>query len=163
MIPILAKRQLITRNLVLPWLKGGLTSAVIETFLLYQFIIVPYCLENGAIHQIFSSSDIAVHYLSPLLVFIDFIFCAQKGCYNWKTPLQWLIIPLNYFIYIVSRTFFNRPVPEPQHPYVYFFFDIQKIGGQSFIYNLLGITVMFLAVGYFLLLINHIQLKKSPS
>ena len=163
MIPILAKRQLLPRNLVPPWLKGGLTSAIIVTFLLYQFIVVPYCLENGAMHQIFSSSDMAVHYLSPLLVFIDFIFCTQKTYYNWKTPFQWLSIPFTYFIYIVARTFFNRPVPEPQHPYLYFFFDVQQIGVQSFIHNLLGITVMFLAVGYFLVLINQIQLKKSSS
>lgn len=157
MIGLMQKHQPIPKNLGSIWLKGGITAAIILTFFIYQFIIVPYCLKNGAMHQLFSPSDIAVHYLSPFLVLIDYILCNPKQCYTWVTPLQWLVIPYTYLSYIVARTFFHRPVPEPEHPYLYFFLDWQQLGLQSVAYNILGITIIFLAVGYFIVLINQIK------
>ena len=140
-----------------PWIKGGITVAIIVTFILYQFIIVPYCLKYGSMHQLFSSTDIAVHYLSPFLVVMDTILFDKSQDYPWYTPFQWLLIPIIYFFYIVGRTFFHRPVPEPEHPYLYFFLDITDIGIQSFIHNIIGITLIFLVAGYFVLIINQIK------
>ena len=140
-----------------PWIKGGITVAIIVTFILYQFIIVPYCLKYGSMHQLFSSTDIAVHYLSPFLVVMDTILFDKSQDYPWYTPFQWLLIPIIYFFYIVGRTFLHRPVPEPEHPYLYFFLDITDIGIQSFIHNIIGITLIFLVAGYFVLIINQIK------
>lgn len=98
-------------------------------------------------HQLFSSTDIAVHYLSPFLVVMDMILFDKNQDYSWYIPFQWLLIPIIYFFYIVGRTFFHRPVPEPEHPYLYFFLDITDI----------GITLIFLVAGYFVLIINQIK------
>lgn len=144
-----------------PWIKGGITVAIIVTFILYQFVIVPYCLKYGSMHQLFSMEDIAVHYLSPFLVFMDAILFDKGEDYSWYTPFQWLLIPILYFSYIVGRTFFHRPVPEPNHPYLYFFLDIQNIGTKAFIYNLIGIAITFLAVGYFVVLIHQIKTRTN--
>lgn len=88
-------------------------------------------------HQLFSPSDIAVHYLSPFLVAMDTILFDERIDYPWYTPFTWLIIPITYFSYIVGRTFFHRSVPEPEPPYLYFFLDISKIGLQTFIHNII--------------------------
>ena len=110
-------------------------------------------------HQLFSSTDIAVHYLSPFLVVMDMILFDKNQDYSWYIPFQWLLIPIIYFFYIVGRTFFHRPVPEPEHPYLYFFLDITDIGIQSFIHNIIGITLIFLVAGYFVLIINQIKAR----
>lgn len=150
---------LIITNRQHSWIKGGITAAIIVTFILYQFVIVPYCLKYGSMHQLFSSSDIAVHYLSPFLVVMDTILFDKSQDYSWYTSFQWLSLPILYFSYIVGRTFFNRPVPEPEHPYLYFFLDISDIGIRSFIHNIIGITLIFLVAGYLVLIINQIKAR----
>ena len=117
-----------------PWIKGGITAAIIVTFILYQFIIVPYCLKYGSMHHLFSPADIAVHYLSPFLVVMDMILFDKNQDYSWYIPFQWLLIPI-----------------------IYFFLDITDIGIQSFIHNIIGITLIFLVAGYFVLIINQIK------
>lgn len=63
--------------------------------------------------QLFSPSDIAVHYLSPFLVVMDTILFDKSQDYPWYMPFEWLLTPVLYFSYIVGRTFFHRSVPQP--------------------------------------------------
>lgn len=161
MIRKMIKHQPVPRTLCSSWLKGGLTSAIIVTFLLYQFIIIPYCLENGAAHQMFSPSDIAVHYISPFLVFTDFLFVDSKKQYSWYTPFQWLAIPILYFVFVLTCSFVHVPVPEPEHPFLYFFLDIKDIGIKAFSINIIKLTLLFLVAGYFTVFVNDIKIGKK--
>lgn len=161
MVSQMIKHQSVPKILCSSWLKGGLTSAILVTFLLYQFIIIPYCLEHGAAHQMFSSSDIAVHYLSPFLIFIDFLLVDPKKQYRWYTPFQWLAIPILYFLFVVGCSFTHVPVPEPEHPFLYFFLDIGEIGVKAFSVNMIKLTLLFLSAGYFTIFINDIKIGKK--
>ena len=108
-------------------------KAIIVTFILYQFIILPYCLKYGSMHQLFSSTDIAVHYLSPFLVVMDMILFDKNQDYSfWYIPFQWLLIPIIYFFYIVGRTFFHRPVPEPGASLSLFLFRYYRYWDSKF-------------------------------
>ena len=157
----LRKHQSIQKKICSSWLKGGLTSAILVTFLLYQFIIIPYCLEHGSVHQMFSPSDISVHYLAPFLVFIDFLLFDPKKQYSWYTPFQWLSIPILYFLFVVTCSFIHVPVPEPEHPFLYFFLDIGDIGIKGFSLNMIKLTLLFLSAGYFTVFINDIKIGKK--
>ena len=42
-----------------PWIKGGITVAIIVTFILYQFVIVPYCLKYGSMRSGLTAANIA--------------------------------------------------------------------------------------------------------
>lgn len=161
MIRQMINHQPVSKNLCSYWLKGGLTSAIIVTFLLYQFIIIPYCLENGAAHQMFSPSDIAVHYVSPFLIFLDYMMFDQKKQFKWYTPFQWLAIPIIYFLFIIGCSFTHVPVPEPEHPFLYFFLDVGELGIKAFSSNIIKLTVIFLAAGYFTVLMNDIKIGKK--
>lgn len=160
MIIKMIKHQPVENILCSSWLKGGLTSAIIVTFLLYQTIIIPYCLENGAAHEMFSLSDIAVHYISPFLVFVDMMLFDSKKIYDCYTPFQWLLIPIIYFLFVVSYSFINFPVPEPEHPFLYFFLDIERIGIKAFSFNIIKLTLIFLVAGYFTVLMNNVKIGK---
>ena len=114
----LRKHQSIQKKICSSWLKGGLTSAILVTFLLYQFIIIPYCLEHGSVHQM-------------------------------------------YFLFVVTCSFIHVPVPEPEHPFLYFFLDIGDIGIKGFSLNMIKLTLLFLSAGYFTVFINDIKIGKK--
>ena len=160
MIGQMIKHQSVENILCSSWLKGGFTSSIIVTFLLYQLVIIPYCLENGAAHEMFSPSDISVHYISPFLVFMDLMLFDPKKIYNWYTPFQWLSIPIIYFLFVVACSFTQVPVPEPEHPFLYFFLDLQQIGIKAFSFNIIKLTLIFLVAGYFTVFMNDMKIGK---
>ena len=134
-----------------PWIKGGITATIIVTFILYQFIILPYCLKYGSMHQLFSSTDIAVHYLSPFLVVMDMILFDKNQDYSWYTIS--VVINLHHLFlhcwpYILSPT-----CSRTRASLSLFLFRYYRYWDSSFIHSIIGITLIFL-VADTLFLIN---------
>ncbi|MDR0396784.1 MAG: Pr6Pr family membrane protein [Oscillospiraceae bacterium] len=135
---------------LLPRLKGSITIAITVTLLIYQLLLseTPFSM-NGR------SGDFIVHFLTPVLVILDWLLFDEKGRCTFLDPLVWTIIPLLY----VAFALLAAPLGLTYYSggrYPYFFMDIDAIGGRSVFAYIAAITVSFLVLSYLVVLLDRL-------
>lgn len=133
--------------------KGGITIAIAITGLVYAIALGPIGFEMNINTNGFENfmSNFLVHRLSPILVILDYFFFDKKGKFKFYYPFIWLIIPLNYLIYVYAYSskggeFFGI---GGSRRFAYIFLDYTKIGYQ-------GVTKAIVIMGFTILLISFI-------
>ncbi len=135
-------------------IKGAVMIAIFITAVVYTFALAPTTFEMDSVQKSFSQkwvSSLFVHFFSPLMVIGDYFFFDEKGKFKSYYPVFWLIIPLNYVLYVYMYHFCGGKffgVGGSKH-FAYFFLDYEKIG-------YLGVAKWILLMGAFIVLVSYL-------
>lgn len=134
----------------LPCLKGAITMAVLATFLIYQFVLVPY-------HSVgyFRWENAIVHQIVPLMVLADWALFDLKGRYRAVDPLIWCGLPLAYLGFCLVRAEVGPVLMLVNSRYPYFFIDVDALGIAGVALNTLIFLVCYIALGYALFAVDN--------
>jgi len=142
-----------------PLTKYSVTMCITLTFLVYHFLLNPV----WASSQEWSAATIGnyiVHYIIPVMTIIDFlIFDRQKISLRWYAPFIWMIIPVTYFVFILLRAPLLGNIGPTASPYPYPFIDFTIQPVEAVMYNIGGIIVAFIVIGYVLLGVDRVVMK----
>lgn len=89
-----------------------------------------------------SVADLALHDAVPLAYVIYWLFFTPKHGLSWNDPFKWLIYPLIYVIYSLTRGAFVMWYP-------YWFVDVIQLGYSRALINTALVLVAFVTIGYF--------------
>ena len=139
--------------------KGGVTIAIMLTFLVYHFMLAPIA-KNV---DFYNWKNYLLHYTSPILVILDWVLFDKRHVYKWLDPIRWTALPLLYTVFALIKGYvFQIPIPDQSHsPYPYFFVDINQIGWNGFAMYFVAILVGYMLLGYIMLLVKGVQKKKA--
>lgn len=137
-------------------IKGAITIAILVTGIVYNIALSPmnFKMDFQTSTEI---STLLVHLFSPILVFLDYLLFDKKGNFKLCYPIFWLVIPLNYIIYVylyssLGGKFFGI---GGSREFAYFFLDYNKIGYIGvlkwmvvFIFGILMLSYILICIDY---------------
>ncbi|MGT2836278.1 Pr6Pr family membrane protein [Streptococcus macacae] len=134
-------------------LKGGITMAIMITFLVYHFLLAP----RVKAHDYYTLRNFLVHYIVPLSLMVDTLILDRQRIYRWFDPITWTSLPLIYFAFaLFNGLVLKWTIPgSADNPFPYFFININKYGVGYVAVNTIGIAIAYLAVGYLFLFIKR--------
>ncbi|MGN1000492.1 MAG: Pr6Pr family membrane protein [Bacilli bacterium] len=131
-------------------IKGMITLIILITGLIFAVILAPY-VKNWTGYRLYSSY--LLHYVSPLMVLIDFLFFDKPTTnLSIKKNIFWFIYPVMYYLIgIIRILFIDGFIPYP-------FMDVKGLG----YIKSLGIFIFLLLIFYFISIVL-IWLKNAIS
>lgn len=140
--------------------KGCITITIATTGLVYAIALAPIGFDMHIDTSGFEKfmSDFLVHRISPILVILDYFFFDKKGKFKLYYPLTWLIIPLNYLIYVYAYSagggeFFGV---GGSTKFAYIFLDYTQIGYEGVAWAIVLMIIFILAISYVLVLVDRV-------
>ncbi len=135
-----------------PLIVGCATAAMVLVGLIYHFILDKIWNPQGADWL----ANVLLHYATPALALLHWLLyrplpSAAQRLPNWA-PLAWCIYPLLYLAYALLRGLWLGEYPYP-------FVDANTLGYAQVAIKALGISVIFIALGYGIWGIQHWQLR----
>lgn len=85
--------------------------------------------------------DEILHTVNPIFFLGWWIICIRKTKLPWGSVGKWIIYPLVYCIYVLVRGAVTNSYPYP-------FMDVGQLGYQAVLINSLGVTALFLVLGF---------------
>ena len=85
-------------------------------------------------------ANVTLHYATPILYTIYWLFFVEKSDLKWKHCLGWLIYPAVYFIYSIIRGEITKWYPYP-------FVDVSKSGYPAVLQNAGILMIVFIIAG----------------
>jgi len=103
-----------------------------------------------------------LHYICPVMVFLDYLFFDEKGKYKPQDPFLWLIIPALYVVFALVRGFLGGEIGDTGNNFPYPFLDPTSTGMGVYMVTLyMGVMLIsFLLLGYIIFAIDKILGKK---
>lgn len=135
-------------------IKGAIVIAIFITAFVYTCTLAPTNFEMDSLQKSVENKWVAnlfVHSISPAMVIADYFLFDEKGKFKCYYPIFWLIIPLNYVLYVYMYSFsggefFN--IGGSKH-FAYFFLDYEKIG-------YLGVAKWLILMGLFIVFVSYL-------
>lgn len=90
-------------------------------------------------------ADTLLHDVVPLLAVLYWILFVPKGKLKWVHALQWLIYPTCYLIYTLLRGVYPYP-----------FIDIDQLGVEQAVLNMIYLGIAFVVLGFGLVGIDRL-------
>jgi hypothetical protein len=143
-------------------LKGSAVSSNLVTVLIYTFVLVPYLSANNIQYQIFGFKDILIHYVTPILVFLDFILFDEKGIYEIKDVIKFIYYPFGYIAYIIVYVLLGGrfTITGTSTIFPYFFLNYQRQGVPLTLLIMFSISLLFVGLGGIVYLLDK-TLKRN--
>ena len=140
----------------------SMTACIWVTHLIYHFILLPSARRGGV--KLADTADervgnVFVHYVTPLLVVLQWLLWADKSNLTVLSALAWLIIPLLYFIFAMLRARTGRPIGNTSLLYPYPFLDLPALGAKEFRKRIAVMAGFFFILGLFLAGIGSLLAK----
>lgn len=101
-------------------------------------------------------SYLLLHYATPLLAVLDWLLFGEKGRYRWTSPLLWLIAPNLYYLYAVLLGKYHATAGC-----LYAFVNVEAYGWKQFLYTVLLLDFVTLAMGYLFVSIAKLLIKRK--
>lgn len=139
---------------VLPKLKFASVLAIMTTFFVYNFVLVPA--QNITRVSQFEISSFLFHMVLPLMFTADWFLFYERKKVKWLYPLFALLVPFVYGIYIYVRAAVYGFNADKTLLYPYFFMNIRTMGVTNVVKWLSVMLVVYVACGYVLLLVDRI-------
>lgn len=119
------------------------------THLIYQFVLVPYEKRKGLRFADFGGNfgNICVHYLTPLLVVLQWLLLADKTGLSLMCAVWWLLLPLAYTAFALLRARSGKPIGHTGLLYPYPFMDLASLGWKKFLRNAAALLLLFFLLG----------------
>lgn len=102
-----------------------------------------------------SVADHALHDLVPLAYIFYWLALAPKNGLSWTEPIKWLVYPLIYIAYSLTRGAISMWYP-------YWFVDVTKLGYAKALTNTAFVLIAFVMVGYVYAAIAKLFTKTAP-
>jgi hypothetical protein len=127
---------------VSPLVQGGVMLAIMLVGLVFNLLL------PGLQHATWADflGDKVHHVIVPLAVPLWWLVFAPHGRLGWRAPLAWVLYPLAYAAYVMTRAQFE-PAGTPAR-YPYFFMDVDRFGWAAAIGNMAAIAMAFVLVGW---------------
>ncbi len=93
-------------------------------------------------------SNILLHYITPLLVILDWLLFCPKRAFRWHDPIIWAAVPITYVIAMLIRAEIGGTIIGLNSRFPYFFLDIDAIGWAGMLGYSAVISLIFVAIGY---------------
>ena len=158
-IRCIIKEEEIEYNRIHLFFRGMAFLAITITFFTYSIVLTKMGFSmDGAKTSGLTINDVFVHYMIPVLTWIDYLLFQPKPAYRKGDPFKWLWGPFIYFVFILIR---GRYFEEGEalvgiKRYPYFFMDAEKYGyGYVFTYAIVFLMIC-ICVGYLIWLLDFI-------
>ena len=141
------------------FLKGLALLMITITFLTYNMVLTGTGFSmTKEISDTLSVNDKIVHFIVPVLTWIEFLVFQPKGSFKLVDPLRWLLAPVAYFIFIMikARYVSTSTYGEGIKKYPYFFMDVETYGPWQLVKYVLIFTIVTLIIGYIIRTIDFI-------
>lgn len=152
---------------VMPKGKGGVTVGITITFLIYHFMLVPQMFSMSGASNLWSLSNLLVHYIVPFMIIIDWLLFDKKCIYKPLQPITWLIIPFTYFVFAMVRGHFGGPIFGNGNKYPYFFLNVDELKYSGVFKYFFVLAILITILGYIFYgidkLAGFIQNKRNAS
>lgn len=143
-------------------LKGAVLIAILVTAITYQLALAPnsFSMDIGTTNRYWA--NMFVHVISPVMVLLDYILFDEKGNFKYYYPIIWLVLPLNYVLYVYTYSarggrFFNI---GGSREFAYFFLDYHQIGVRGVVFSITVIAITILLLSYVLVFLDRKVSKK---
>jgi hypothetical protein len=138
--------------------KQSLMVQLIITLFIYSFVLIPYITEQQIDYQIFSIEDVIIHYITPLIVILDYAWFDEKGKFKAGYSLTNLLNLLAYVLYLTVYVFFGGRFHSggTTSIYPYFFLNIENVGLQPFIFICLAIIAVVVFIGWVVYMVDQL-------
>lgn len=144
--------------------KGALVIMIFITTFFYHIALAPigFNMEKNNENLIKEIADFLLHTLSPILVILDYFIFDKKGKFKTYYPFLWLIIPLNYVIYVYTYATFGGTFcgVGGSKRFAYFFLDYTRIGIYGVISWIVLMIIGILIISYVLIMLDKYLYKK---
>lgn len=142
-----------------PRTEAAIVFCISITGIIYATLLAPDDMADG---NFFTFKNMALHYVGPLMVVMDWLLFCPKGRLHATDPLRWLLIPLGYFVYIVIRSTFAGNIGPTQSRFPYAFIDpvVQGSWGHMLL-GVLLIAVGMTALGYLIYSVDRVMSRKK--
>ena len=92
------------------------------------------------------------HYLTPILMLIDWLLLKPSTKIIFKHTVLWLIFPIAYALFTIIRGSITGHYP-------YYFFHVGNLGIVQVLINMIGFLCVFLILGNLIAFVNNLRLK----
>ncbi len=123
------------------------------TGLIYAIVLAPIWSPTGFAKV----ADQTLHYLVPVLAVLSYIVVGPRPRFGWRVLWQMIPIPLVWAAYTVVRSpFIGYPKDGiTRHWWPYHFINVDDLGYGKVLVNMLGVTVLLLAIGVIYVLLDR--------
>lgn len=131
--------------------KNAVLIYMVVVLTIYHFILS----SGGEYRGIRVVTNFTLHYLTPLLVIVNWLLLEEKKRYSYKTVLFWLAFPVLYGVISLIRGWYDGFYP-------YFFLNPNAgipdgIGSYTNVALVIaGLTLMYCLLGILLIIINRV-------
>ncbi len=140
--------------------KGCVMITILITAIVYAVALAPigFQMDNIGLDDLINFlSNLLVHIISPSLVILDYFFFDKKGRFKLYYPGIWLVIPLNYLIYVYTYSamggqFFGIGGSER---FGYIFLDYTIIGYIGVAEVVIGMVVAIILISFLFVLLDR--------
>jgi hypothetical protein len=143
-------------------IKCSTIVATVLMMLVYNFVLIPYLRVNIPTYQIYSSKDIFIHFLSPIIILADYIFFDEKGLLEYRDSFSFNYYLLIYVAYVIVYELLGGRfiIGGVETIYPYFFLNIEQQGIWLTLFISLMIALVFIGFGLILVFVD--QILKRP-
>jgi len=99
-------------------------------------------------------ADQGVHTVMPLLAFVWWVFFREVRVVKWRVALVGMIWPFIYSIYALVRAEFTNFYPYP-------FLNLEKLGWNQLVLNIVMLTLAFAVIGLLLALVSRVNILQK--
>ena len=139
---------------------GGEILSITLTFIVYNFVLANSDFTMRAMQTVkVDEGDIFVHYVVPVIMWIDFIWIMPHRIFVKEFVPIWLIIPLTYFIIIMvkAQTLIHINAPKAFKRYPYDFLDVE-VNGVPYLVSFLGLfTLLCIGLGLVICMLDFVR------
>jgi len=145
-------------------ISAGVTICIMLTFIVFWCVLAPFAGEAEK-PFLFTYDNLSVHFIAPLLMLADYIMFSEGGKLKKEDPFLFAFVPIVYLIITLiigfsGKVVFQIPGFERSASFPYFFIDYSAVGLWMLAY-IVGLTVFYIGMGYFLLFIDGRRERKT--
>jgi len=128
----------------------AVTANILVVGLVYNIILRPLWQPTGLQKPV----DELLHTVIPLLFLCYWLFVVPKKRLSYQSILPWLLYPLLYVIFVLTRGSFSGFYPYP-------FIDLNKLPIQQVFFNSVGIAIGVITISVMLVAVGNLISKRS--
>lgn len=118
-----------------PRMRAGVAVSIALVFLVYTTVLAQLWAPEG----LFLLCDVLLHYVTPILFVLWWLFAGADGKTRWSDIPYWMLYPIAYLVYALVRGHFTGEVPYP-------FLNVATNGVASVALSALAVTALFLVL-----------------
>lgn len=156
MVWLLARRESESHVPFFPVFKYTVTISLFVTMIIAHIMLFDAMVQDG--HVVWHL--VIMHYVSPVMTLLDWLFFDEKGKMPVWGPLAWISLGAAYLVFTMIATgvlgvYMGGGITADITPYPYAFLDPSLAGAGGVAGFCIGMMAAFIALGYVLFGVDH--------